>query len=320
MEIQLFYEFALLAKTLNFSRAAQKLNITQPVLSRHIRFLEERIGAKLFIRDTHKVELTSAGELFCKEIEKMISQYESCLATMKYFTGKSRRALSIAFLGEATQNFLSSFLNHFKIKYKDIQLDCRDCELDEVLFSLDNHAIDLGLLITPNTLAHIHSLCSLPFRTDPLCIAVNKVHPLAKRTRVSLYEASQWPVIRVDPAEFPLSDKYSTHFFTTRNLPFRLDKEYPNLKTCCFNLEFSQRAIVMMPRHRKNLVGENCVLLEISDEDCWFNLELAWDSKNINPALPVLLREFTCFLAQSTHAPATAHVISTDLHREPYMT
>lgn len=306
MEIQLLYEFALLAKTLNFSKAAQKLNITQPVLSRHIKFLEEHLGTRLFIRDTHKVELTTSGELFCKEIEKIISQYESSLSAMKYFTGKSRLSLSIAFLGEATQSFLSSFLNQFKAKHKDIHLDCRDCELDEVLYLLDNHSIDTGLLISPNTLAHIHSFSSLTFHTDPLCIAANKDHPLATRSRVSLQEASQWPVVRVDPGEFPLSDKYSTHFFTTHNLPYRLDKEYPNLKTCCFNLEFSPRSVVMMPRHRKNLVGANSVLLEISDDDCWFNLELAWDSKNVNPALPILLKEFKSFLAQRDACPAIA--------------
>ena len=67
MKIHLFREFITLAETLNFTKAAEKSCITQPVLSRHIKELEDFFGTPLFLRDTHGVKLTSAGELLLSE-------------------------------------------------------------------------------------------------------------------------------------------------------------------------------------------------------------------------------------------------------------
>jgi len=296
MEIQLLHEFISLSKTLNFSKAAQKMNITQPVLSRHMKYLEDYFDVKFFNRDTHKVELTTAGKLFSEEAGKIVFQYESALYTINSFTGKSRRRLSIAFLGEAIQKFLITFLTEFRAKHGDISIECRDSELDEALCLLENRTSDVGFLIRPNFMINESKYCTLPFQTDPLCVVVNKRHPLAGCGSISLREAAQWPVMRVDPCEFALSEIYSTRFFTTHNIAFTLDKEYPNLKTCCFNLEFTDRVILLMPKHRGYLAGDNLVLLEVTDEDCWFNLELVWDIKNTNPAVATFLKEFKSYI------------------------
>ncbi len=296
MEIQLLHEFISLSKTLNFSKAAQKMNITQPVLSRHMKYLEEYFEVKFFNRDTHKVELTTAGKLFSEEAGKIVFQYESALSTINSFTGKSRRRLSIAFLGEAIQKVLITFLTQFRAKHSDIAIECCDCELDEALSLLENRTSDVGFLIRPNSMINETKYCTLPFHTDPLCVVVNKRHPLGGRSHISLREAAEWPVIRVEPREFPLSEMYSTRFFTIHNIPFTLDREYPNLKTCCFNLEFSDRVILLMPKHREYLAGDNLTLLEVTDEDCWFNLELVWDIKNTNPAVATFLKEFKSFI------------------------
>ncbi|MFC3394527.1 LysR family transcriptional regulator [Brenneria rubrifaciens] len=295
MKIRLLYEFILLSELLNFSRAAQKMNITQPVLSRHMKYLEELFGVELFRRDTHSVELTSTGKLLSVEARKIIYQYESSLSVVNAFTGKSRRRLAITFLGEAIQHVLIKFLTQFRQDNTDIIVECRDSELGEALLFLEEHQCDLGFLIRPNFLEN-KQFCSLPFQTDPLCVAVNKHHPLAGRGRVSLKEVSEWPIIRVDPREFLLSEEYSTRFFDCYNIPFTLVKEYPNLKTCCFNLEFRDRVALLMPKHREYLLGNNSVLLEVIEDDYWFNLELVWDNKNTNPCITLFLNAFKVFL------------------------
>ena len=70
MKFQLLYEFVALSEMLNFTKAAQKMNITQPVLSRHMKTLEEHFGAELLKRDTHVVELTSSGHLLLDEAHR----------------------------------------------------------------------------------------------------------------------------------------------------------------------------------------------------------------------------------------------------------
>ena len=91
------------------------MNITQPVLSRHMKTLEEHFGAELFKRDTHVVDLTSSGHLLLDEARKIILQYENSLDVMSKFTGKSKKKLKIAFLGEAVQQVLVDFLAEFNV-------------------------------------------------------------------------------------------------------------------------------------------------------------------------------------------------------------
>ncbi|MBB6054665.1 LysR family transcriptional regulator [Tolumonas osonensis] len=295
MKLQLLYEFVTLCEMLNFTKAAQRMNITQPVLSRHMKTLEEHFGAELFKRDTHVVDLTSSGHLLLDEARKIILQYENSLDVMSKFTGKSKKKLKIAFLGEAVQQVLVDFLAEFNVDFPEVVIDCRDSELDEALSYLEDLSYDFGFLIRPNFVEN-ELFEDLYIQSDTIGVAVNKRHPLAQQKVVSLNEVENWPIIRVDPGSFVLSHQFSTEFLDRYQIPYRVEKEYPNLKTCCFNLEFNHRAVLLMPRHRSYLLSENCVLLDIKEDKYWFDLELVWDAKNRNPCVPLFLRQFRKFL------------------------
>ncbi|CAG9000035.1 MAG: HTH-type transcriptional regulator HdfR [Candidatus Celerinatantimonas neptuna] len=301
MKMQLLYEFITLSELLNFTKAAQRMNVTQPVLSRHMKYLEEQFGDLLFLRDTHNVELTSTGKLLANEAQKIIYQYEKSISTIHQFTGKSHQKLTITFLGEAIQSTLIPFLNYFQKQFPHITVDTCDSELEDALTLLDRGQCDLGFLIRPNFLEN-NKFQSYTFKTDSIGVAVNKNHPLAltKEAAVSLRDVSQWPVIRINPQAFFLSEAYSTQFFDHYQIPYILDKEYPNLKTCCFNLEFRDKVVLLMPKHRKYLLGQNSVLLDIQEKDFWFNLELVWHQHNTNPCIHTFLNHFKCFLNHHT--------------------
>lgn len=298
MKLKLLREFFILAECLNFTKAAKKLHITQPVLSRHIKELELFFGTELLCRDTHNVALSSAGVLLLHETQKILTQYDQSVTTMRIFTGQSREQLSIVYLGEAVQSMLGNIIYKFNQEHHSIMTHYRDCELDEALELLKFGGADLGFLIRPNLIDQFDGFASLPFKTDPLCAAVNKQHYLANHKKVSLKEIIKWPLIRVDPKEFPLSAEYSTDFIHRYNLDYTLYKEYPNLKTCCFNLEFNHEVVLLMPKHRSYLLGNNSVLLELAEQDCLFNMELVWGNQNKNPSLHKFIGEFKRLLTE----------------------
>jgi len=296
MKIELLYEFIHLARSLNFTKSAERLNITQPVLSRHIKQLEEHFGTQLFRRDTHGVELTSVGHIFLEEVKKITNQYERSTIQINTFTGKSRKKLNVTFLGEAIQNVLIEFLSVFQPQFPDIAVECQDSELDEALDYLRERHCDIGFLLRPNFIDHA------PFETmsvnkDMICVAVNKSHPLAQFDKVSLKDVSKWPIIRVNPGDFELSDIFSTAFFDKYNIEYHLHKEFPNLKTCCFHLSYDHEAALLMPKHRGYLVGSNCKLIDIAEDDYWFEIEVVWDKSNPNPTIPVFIRSLEQFLS-----------------------
>ena len=296
MRIGRLYEFILLSDLLNYTKAADKLNITQPVLSRHIKQLEEQVGAELFRRDTHGVELTSIGYIFLEEAKKITTQYERSLHQVNTFTGKSRKKINVAFLGEAIESILREFLVVFRSQCPDVVVECRDSELDEALTYLEQRTSDVGFLLRPNFVENDRFETML-VQTDQLVAAVNKRHPLAKKDAISLWDISKWPIIRVNPGEFELSDKFSTAFLEKQSIPYQLKREFPNLKTCCFNLSLDDEVILLMPRHRSYLLSDDCKAITISDNQYWFEVEAVWDDENVNPVVPVFVKSFKTFMA-----------------------
>ncbi|PTW59365.1 LysR family transcriptional regulator [Breoghania corrubedonensis] len=304
MELKLFREFEVLAEHLNFSRAAEQLNMTQPVLSRHIKYLEEQFQVRLLNRNTHKVELTLAGRLMLEESKKIIAQFESLTLAVRAAKGLGNGKLSVLYLGEATRSFLSSFLGTFRRNHGDITVECCDSELDAVPEAIKKHTCDLAFVIRPHGVAEtIASVRHLHLFEDRMCIAVNKNHPLAQRASVSIHEAAKWPVIATSRELSPRSGECNAHFLERYGYKDRIEIECPNLKTCCFYQDIHEEAVVILPRHCSDLMSPNSTLVWLDEEDCKFDIDLIWERENRNPCIDVFVKELSAFSQEHSLAP-----------------
>jgi epsilon-lactone hydrolase len=88
IELRHLRAFAAVADELNFSRAAQRLYISQPALSRQIRTLEKLVGCRLLRRDTHSVELTATGEALLASARKLLSGLDEALSAARALGGE----------------------------------------------------------------------------------------------------------------------------------------------------------------------------------------------------------------------------------------
>lgn len=292
MKIQLLEEFIILAEMLNFTKAAQKLCLTQPVLSRHIKELEEYFGDELFLRDTHSVKLSTTGQLVLLESKKVVNQFKTSMTTIHNFTGKSKQTLSVVYLGDAFGSVLIDILTNFNETHAQIDVKYRDCDIDDAINYLKNNEYDVGFIIRPSLSDKFEAFESLELETSRLCAVVNKAHPLANREHVLLTELVKYPIIREDPREFIYSDEYSTSFFQKNNLDYKLYKEYPNLKTCFLNIERHKDTIMLIPSHQLHLIGKNSLGIPVLDDNCFYILELVWNKHNRNPGLLKFIKEF----------------------------
>lgn len=295
MDIRLLREFIVLCEHLNFSRAAERLNMTQPVLSRHVKFLEEYFGAQLLTRNTHRVEMTDVGRVFAAEAGKVVAQYERSLAVIRSCPGVSRHSLSIGLLGEATRSFLSTFLVDYSERHPQVAIDCTDGDIDTIMARVEKGDCDLAFVIRPRGGATPEHLKNFTIASDPLCVVVNRNHALATKERVTIAEVAQWPLIGLNRQISPMSHEYNSHFFALHGIEYRTWKECVNLETCCFNIEFNDRAVILLPLHRRSLVGANARLIMFAESDCVFEVELLWDPGNTNPSLRGFLAEFQEF-------------------------
>ena len=189
MELRQLRYFAKAAETRNFSHAAVCLNIAQSSLSQQIRQLEEELGTQLFIRDSHSVQLTEAGEAILPFALRTIYDAEACADRIrdlrKMLTGTLNIGVTHSFSPILTESVIS-----FMRMYPKIKVNIVYKQLNELMELLSNHELDFVLAFKPiQPLPNVES--HILFQ-DSLSAIVGKNHPLASKESVSISELEKY--------------------------------------------------------------------------------------------------------------------------------
>ena len=138
-----------LYRTRSFSQVAEKLGITQPALSKQILSLENELGVKLFDRSTTPLTITSAGEIFFREAEKLLTQEDFIIKTMEEFSKGKRGSLTVGISPFRSLYLIPEVAKRFKEKYPDIQLILREAGSDILKREVTEGKYDLAVLNLP---------------------------------------------------------------------------------------------------------------------------------------------------------------------------
>ena len=137
--------FAAVAEELHFSRAAARLAMTQPPLSRQIQKLERAVGAQLLIRDNRRVTLTAAGEVFLVEARRLLSLAETAPELARRVSSGSSGVVRVGFTAAATYGVLGRLLDELAGHLPDVDVELAELVTREQVAALVNEEIDLGL-------------------------------------------------------------------------------------------------------------------------------------------------------------------------------
>ncbi len=189
MELRHLRYFVAVAEELNFRRAAKRLNISPPALSKQIKDLEEELAVKLLDRDTKSVHFTKAGEVFLKDALAILGKSEQAVIRAREAHSGLRGELRIGSAGMISSDFLPRTLKSFRTSYPEVDVTFVDMFPAEQLDALSEGIIDIAFAYGDegNHLGAFHSLCVIHSRYG---LAVSKHHPLAGRESVSLREIS----------------------------------------------------------------------------------------------------------------------------------
>lgn len=289
MDIGRLYEFVTLAECLNYSKAAQQLYITQPVLSRHIHDLEQHVGAQLLVRDTHSVELTPIGRLFVEEANKLIDDYEGALKKVSDTAHGTTGYLKIGFMTSAVEPFLRDFVLYFKKEQPSIQLDLEALDLDELLKDVNSNRFDIGFA------THVSS--SGPFNVRPilkdaLCLAVSYENPLSQYDEIHIEQLDNVGLVCLSKEENPITYKFHEDMFERHNTKLNIIRTVPNMETALFFASLNE-GVCLMPSHLEHMVHKKATkMVRVSDPDTNIILNLIWKKDNMNPGVPLFVDSF----------------------------
>jgi LysR family transcriptional regulator, benzoate and cis,cis-muconate-responsive activator of ben and cat genes len=146
MELRHLRYFVVAAEELNFSRAAARLRVSQPPLSRQIRNLEEEIGAPLFDRTRPALQLTPAGKAFLEQAKQILAQADRAMRLAKAVSQGKSGQMTVAFLSPLGGVFLPAALRMFRQKFPLIDVTLTEMVPHRQIKALFDCRIDLGIL------------------------------------------------------------------------------------------------------------------------------------------------------------------------------
>ena len=171
----------MLAKTRNFSQAAQNLNMSQPAFSKHIISLENKLGVKLFDRGTNPLSLTPAGEFFIEKAQKMVFEEDILLKTMEKYKSGERGKLIIGAVPFRSSYMMPSLIKKIKDKFPHLQIELREYGLSILKEELLGGDYDFAIMNLPINEPEFETI---PLEKDILVLAVpEKYESLVKTNK-----------------------------------------------------------------------------------------------------------------------------------------
>lgn len=187
LEIRHFSYFLAVAEELHFRKAAERLFISQPGLSRQIRQMEEILRAKLFIRDKRNVELTEAGKYLYNEIKFIFNHIEFVEKQVGLIDKGMDGEIRLGFLGSAMQSIVPNLLMEMNRKFPKIRSSLEEMSNYDQLEAITHDRLDLGFV----RLEHIpNGLLMKPVYKDTFSLVLPKNHDLTQDSFTGIDQVS----------------------------------------------------------------------------------------------------------------------------------
>jgi DNA-binding transcriptional LysR family regulator len=278
--------FTTVATELNFRRAAERLNMTQPPLSRQIQLLEHHLGVALFTRSTRSVALTAAGRAFFVEAQNLLERAQQAAASAKRFAEGDIGSVTISFVGSAVYEFLPKVIAEARLKQPQVKISLEEMNTYQQHEAMRARRIDLGIVRSPLMEPGFATECLV---REPFLLAVPSGHPLASADSVMVSDLDGEPFLMYSHAAYPPFNELLTGMFRSARVAPQY-VQWLGSSLTILALVNAGMGLALVPRCAASVVFKGVTFREIDlGEGVQSELHLIWRSDNDNPAFAMLL-------------------------------
>ncbi|MDZ5610675.1 LysR substrate-binding domain-containing protein [Bacillus pseudomycoides] len=199
MELRQLEYFRAVCEELHFTRAAEKVGISQPSLSQQIRLLEYEIGTPLFDRIGKKTALTESGRLLLRHTQNIFDELEQAQTAIKELNGLQRGSISVGTLLTVENYLIPPTLLSFHRLYPNIEVSVLGLRTGDIVKGLLENKLDIGIVFLP---MNNNELETISLYKEELTLAVPNEHPLEDKDMVSLEVLRTTPSILLPESYF----------------------------------------------------------------------------------------------------------------------
>jgi DNA-binding transcriptional LysR family regulator len=183
IELRHFRSFVAVAEELHFSRAAARVHIVQPALSRQIRALEEEMGLRLFERDRRRVRLTPAGAVFLDQVRVLLEHVARAVEMARRADRGEVGSLGIAYVPAMASTGLPEIVRGFRKRFPGVDVRLQEMSPAMQVEALLGERVDVGFVRGP---IHEPALATETVLEEPLVAALPSGHRLGRHKRLGL--------------------------------------------------------------------------------------------------------------------------------------
>lgn len=262
MELRHLRYFVAVAEEKSFNKAAERLFISQPPLSRQIRQLEEEIGVTLIDRDNRPLKLTEAGEFFYDHALQIIKKSDD-LRAMTFRKGSFDNSLSIGFVSSILYGILPKVIARFREVYPNIEIKLYELNSWQQTQGLVDGKIDVGF---GRLLFEDASIRRMVLREENLVVAIPVSHALVKenRTSINLMDLTNENLLLYPTAPRPSFIDYVLELFESRNLKANYLTEVRELHIA-LGLVAAGEGLTIVPKTLEHLRNQEVSYLPFED-------------------------------------------------------
>lgn len=202
MELRHLKYFVVVAEELNFSRAAERLYISQPALSRQIKNLEGELSVILFLRQSDGLKLTEAGEIFLEQAKDILHRSHSLVQTIKAHSSNTDEPLVIGYIPTILESFLGVALHRFGLSYPQIPIRFQEMSPSQQVRALRERVIDIAFMGNPPDELEEEFIVKC-VKQIPIVALLSDTHPLAQSDSIDLAELATEKFIGMSEETFP---------------------------------------------------------------------------------------------------------------------
>ena len=286
LELRQLRYFFHIAELEHFGKAAERLHIAQPALTRQIKQLEDEIGVELFERLPRGVRLTTAGRVFFAQTRDLLAQCEKMVKLTQQVSRGQSGLLRIGFADGVTFNkTFSAILRTFRQSHPAVVLDLVPATSLEQADLIARNDLDLGFVYW---LPKGQAVKSIQFEEEELMLAVSKSSPLAKRKTLTIKDVSDYPIVWFPRAGSPGYYDLIVSRFERNGCSLNVIQEGNNESTMLslVSANIGATFITESALHRK---PDDVVFIPVTDLNARLSVKAMWNLDDKNPALKELV-------------------------------
>lgn len=279
--------FVTVAEEGNFSRAAERLQMTQPPLSRQIQKLERAVGVELLRRTSRAVELTPAGRVFLDEARRLLSLCAAAPLLAQRAAHGSQGTLRLGVTAMAALSVLGYWVKYLDERLPEVALVLKEMVTGAQVEALLADEIDLGLLRGRPRAGHLNAAL---VHTESLVLAVPRGHRLTGTDRaVRLADLADSGVVMYSPTDARYFHELVVSTFRAAGVQPRYCQHVTQVSSMLALVD-AGLGVALVPASAAVITLPNLRFLEVPEipADC-VEVHVAWRPQDDNPALAVLL-------------------------------